>query len=419
MPNLSWQRTASARVARQRPRFYRPKPITRQAGRLGGMRHGDICPISRAARIPLRRNAGRARCAVMSDGVQGRSVGRSVLPFDPLALGACQLVNVRDPRDMDTASRVSELIPPDTGVFLYQLLDRELLRTRFRDPIAMFSFRIFGDLGAFYVGDRFATRFLIDRTGIDRFCITSMYQGRATLYQNGRETTAAGNSGIIYRGSPGTRVATSDANARQNLWIEVSTLERALEGMLGERLRSPLEFGPGFDWTSNLAASLRRQFDFLTQDLAQPGGVTDNPIALASWTDLIAVLMLQGLPHNYQERLENRRSGAVPGYLRRAEDFMSAHAAAPIRMEQVAEAAGCGLRTLGAVFRQFRDTTPLAALHAIRLDHVRAELQRGGSDISMAEVARRYGFTNGARFKTAYQRRFGEAPAETTRRRSR
>ena len=174
---------------------------------------------------------------------------------DPRILSMCQVVDVRDPRDMDTASRVSELIPPDPGVFGYQLLGRELLRSRFRDPIATFTFRLFGDLGVFYMDDRFSTRFLIDRTGIDRFCITSMFHGRATLYQDGRETTAAGTSGLIYRGSPGTRVVTSDDNARQNLWIEVPVLERALEGMLGERLRSRLQFRPGFDWTSGLAAA--------------------------------------------------------------------------------------------------------------------------------------------------------------------
>jgi transcriptional regulator GlxA family with amidase domain len=102
--------------------------------------------------------------------------------------------------------------------------------------------------------------------------------------------------------------------------------------------------------------------------------------------------------------------------MRRAEDFMRANAAAPIRMEQVANVAGCSVRTLGAVFRQFRDTTPLAALHAIRLDQVRADLDCCAADASIAEVARRYGFTNAGRFKSAYCRRFGEAPAETARR---
>lgn len=337
----------------------------------------------------------------------------SLAPPDPRVLGACQVVAVRDPKDMDTRSRVSERIPPDTGAFSYQLLNRALLRARFREPIATFGFRMFGDFGAFYLADRFATQFAIDGMGIDRFCITAMCQGRATWQRGDSEATGVGSNGIIYRGAPGTRVLTSDDNARQNLWIEVPVVERALELMLGERLRAPLEFVPGFDWTSGLAASLMGQFAFLTQELARPGGVQDNPVALASFTDLIVTLLLQGIPHNHQERLQRGRFGAVPAYVRRAEDFMRANAAAPIRMEQVAAAAGCSIRTLGVVFRQFRDTTPLAALHAIRLDQVQSVLDADIGHASIAEVARRYGFTNPGRFKSAYSRRFGKSPAET------
>jgi transcriptional regulator GlxA family with amidase domain len=81
----------------------------------------------------------------------------------------------------------------------------------------------------------------------------------------------------------------------------------------------------------------------------------------------------------------------------------------------VAAAAGCGVRTLNAVYRRFRDTTPLAALHAIRLDQVHAELIRRVSDASIAEVSRCYGFTNPGRFTAAYRRRFFESPSETIR----
>mgnify|MGYP001811353113 CR=1 FL=1 len=69
------------------------------------------------------------------------------------------------------------------------------------------------------------------------------------------------------------------------------------------------------------------------------------------------------------------------------------------------------------MFRRFRDTTPLGALHAARLDSVRDALRLDGA--SVAAVARRHGFTNLSRFGAAYRRRFGEAPAEALRRASR
>jgi AraC-like DNA-binding protein len=266
--------------------------------------------------------------------------------------------------------------------------------------------------------DRFGTLIEVGDVGIASYCFTALSYGEGTLIQHGNETTGDGNSGIIFRATPGTRILTSDVNARRSLWIEAVALEDALEGMLGNRLREPLAFKPGIDWTSGLAASLTGQIEFLMGDIKRRDGVADNPVALASLTDLIISLVLRGIPHNYFERLGGGRFGALPAYVRRADDFMRANAAAPIRMEQVAAAAGCSVRTLNAVFRQFRDTTPLASLHAIRLEQVHAELSHGMTGASIGEVSRRFGFTNPGRFASSYRRRFGEAPAATAKRRS-
>ena len=98
---------------------------------------------------------------------------------------------------------------------------------------------------------------------------------------------------------------------------------------------------------------------------------------------------------------------------------MRVHCAAPIRITDIAAAAGCSVRTVGAVFRHFRGRTPLDALHAIRLEQVHGELSRGAGDASVGAVARRYGFTNASRFVTAFRRRFGETPLDVVRRASR
>jgi AraC-like DNA-binding protein len=333
----------------------------------------------------------------------------AIVPVNPEALRSFQIINVLDPREMDANSMVSSRLPADSAVFHYHLRDRALLRSRFESPITIITMRQLGDMSICHVADRFGTEIDIGGDGLRRYCFNGMFGGRKTLIQNGRESTASGHRGLVYRGLPGTRVLTSDGNARQNLWIEASALERALETMLGAQLREPLDFEPDVDWSRGLAASLKGQIDFLMRELARSDGVVDNPVALASMTDLMLSLALRGLPHNYSERLANARWSAVPAYVRRAEEFMQANAG-PIRMEHVARSAGCSIRTLSAVFRRFRDTTPLAALHAIRLDKIHAELKHEGMNGSVAEIARRYGFTNIGRFVAAYRRRFGESP---------
>ena len=315
-----------------------------------------------------------------------------------------------------TSSRVSELL--HRPVWSYQAQDRALMRVRFDHPITWITQRRLGSMTISNGGDRFAARLYVGGDGINSYCFSAMVRGQARLVQNGTEAICASDNGIVFRATPGTRLLASDSNARENLWIEASTLEQALESMLGDRLHEPLVFKPEFDWCSGLAASLRSQIDFLMHEIKRQGGVADNPVALTSLTDLVMSLVLRGIPHNYLERLENGRFAAAPAYVRRAEDFMRANAAVVIRMEQVAAAAGCSVRTLGAVFRQFRDTTPLTALHAMRLEYVHAELKHAATGGSVAEVARRYGFTNPGRFTTAYRRRFGEMPTETAKRHS-
>jgi len=342
------------------------------------------------------------------------------LPLDLAALGTLDIVEVRDPNEMDTTSRVSRRLLGDSAFFSYQLQDRALFRAKFHEPITIIAERRLGSMVITLSADRFATQVAIHGKGMDSFCFHMMLQGKARLAGSESEPILAGTGGAVIRGSPGTKILTSDVNARQSFWIEVGTLEHALEEMLGDRLRKPLEFTPRIDWSSGLAASLRSQIDFLAHDVTRPDGVATNPVALASFTDLILSLVLRGIRHNHLDQLEHRgRLSAVPAYVRRAEEFMHTNAAMPIRMDHVADAAGCSVRTLGAVFRHFRNTTPLAALHAIRLDHVHGELSRSLPNESISEVARRYGFTNPGRFIMAYRWRFGEAPSETVRRRLR
>jgi AraC-like DNA-binding protein len=342
------------------------------------------------------------------------------IPLDAAALSTFDTVEVRDPNEMDTTSSVSLRMRGDSTLFSYQLQDRALLRAKFHEPITIIAERRIGNMEITLSADRFATQVALNGDGVDSFCFYSILCGKVQLTWSEHEPTLAGTDGAVFRGFPGLKVLTSDVNARRSFWIEAGTLEHALESMLGDSLRKPLEFAPRVDWSSGLAASLKSQIDFLVQDATRLDGVAGNPVALASFTDLILSLILRGVRHNHLELLENRgRLGAVPVYVRRAEEFMHTNAAMPIRMEQVADAAGCSVRTLGAVFRRFRETTPLAALHAIRLDEVQAELSRGATIGSVANVVYRYGFTNLGRFASAYRLRFGAAPSETRKRSSR
>ena len=227
---------------------------------------------------------------------------------------------------------------------------------------------------------------------------------------------AHGSKGMVVRGLAGTRIVTSDDSARFVLWVDAERLERMLAADLDGSPGRPLAFAPCVDWNAGPARTVHRLIETLVDELRDPHGFASDSVALETFTALLLQAILHRLPHNYTARLGGSRAVAAPRHLRRAEAFMHASADRPIVLADIAAAAGCSLRSLHAAFRRFRDTTPLTALHDVRLQRVREALVTTGSDETMRVIARRFGFTNPSRFIAAYGRRFGEHPRETRRR---
>jgi AraC-like DNA-binding protein len=329
------------------------------------------------------------------------------------------VVCANDPAELDSRSRVSDRLPGSSRHYRYRLQDRALWHMHFSSPIFSIGIRSAGSIVVVHGTSRFATEVAMDGGQADVFAFSAPLEGSMTLIQRNEATTGTASRGLACRFGPDARLVTSDNSVRTNVFVKAAEVEHALEHILDRRLVTPLEFRPSLDWSCGLATSLKFQLDFIVREFARPDGVADNAVALASTTDLLIALILRGASHNHADQLQLGPGGAVPVYVRRAEEFMRVHGAAPIRISDIATAAGCSVRTLGSVFQRFRGRTPLAALHACRLEQVRAELCRGNADASIGAVARRYGFTNASRFTIAFRRRFGETPSDIARRASR
>lgn len=95
---------------------------------------------------------------------------------------------------------------------------------------------------------------------------------------------------------------------------------------------------------------------------------------------------------------------------------MRVHAGEPMTVTRLAAAAGVGVRTLQEGFRRHLDTTPTAYLRRIRLEHVRAELEKADSqETTVSAIALRWGFTHFGDFARSYRMAYGERPSETLR----
>lgn len=185
-----------------------------------------------------------------------------------------------------------------------------------------------------------------------------------------------------------------------------------LEGVAGETegsvgpIRFDTTFRPSGDalrrWTETVATVARVVYD-------------DGSSALlrAEANRAAAVTLLEVFPH---VALQPRVDLAVPsgGKTRAAVEFMIANAHRPMGTDEIAAAAGISLRSLQAAFRREYDVTATDYLRSIRLDRVRQELRDAEPGLAtVAEVARRWGFTHLGRFAASYTARFGEYPSVT------
>lgn len=331
---------------------------------------------------------------------------RSFLVFD-----------VFDPDELGDDSRVSDRFPNYNKFNTYRLRQACRLPPRKGELLSRLAVRREGDLTIAYVGDRFGTEVGIIGSGVDRVCLSFPLRGSVEMAPGPNGSAVAQSmQGIVYRGLPGTRFLTSNDNARLNIWVDAARLTRVLQAQLETEMRHPLVFAPSVDWQRQ-GAPIARLVSHLVTELADPEGLASVPLALENFTSTLVHLMLARLPHNHASQLSAPQCAAKPWHLRRAEAFIHAHARQPMTIAEIAEAAGCSIRTLQTTFRRFRDLSPLSAVMEARLQAARAALRSDEGDERPSALIRRLGFTNVSRFRGAYRRRFGEEPEQTRSRR--
>lgn len=106
----------------------------------------------------------------------------------------------------------------------------------------------------------------------------------------------------------------------------------------------------------------------------------------------------------------------LPQHVRHAVNYIRANMADKITLPGLASACDVSERTLHKQFRRFLGISPLAYLHRLRLDVVRAELTEADHEDPISDIAIRRGFSHLGRFAIDYRRRYGESPSSTRKR---
>jgi AraC-like DNA-binding protein len=105
---------------------------------------------------------------------------------------------------------------------------------------------------------------------------------------------------------------------------------------------------------------------------------------------------------------------AAPATVRRAIAYIETHAAQPITVDDIAQAARISTRGLQYAFRRALGISPMTYLRDVRLAAAHDELRRDPHPV-VSQIARRWGFGSASRFAAFYRARYGVNPSQTAR----
>ncbi len=187
----------------------------------------------------------------------------------------------------------------------------------------------------------------------------------------------------------------------------------------GEADLMELAFDPEVDFTAPGGAVVRNTIHYMAEVLDGPLRELNNPIINTQMEDLLLTQILTLLPNSYQDVLSGRPIPTVVScHIKRARDYIHAHADKTVGLSDIVAAAGCGYRRVQRGFMDAYGISPMAYLRRIRLKRIRALLLTGQNEMTIHDVAKKWGFAHAGRFSQTYRREFGELPSETVLKRS-
>ncbi|HBC07998.1 MAG TPA: hypothetical protein DC046_10520, partial [Rhodospirillaceae bacterium] len=142
---------------------------------------------------------------------------------------------------------------------------------------------------------------------------------------------------------------------------------------------TPVMFDQGIDMTTPGGRQFRNTVHFVANALDGPLREMDNPILARQMEELLLTQILTLLPNNFSDAIADCATRvALPHHVKKARDYIHAHAHTALGVADIAAAAGCGYRTVQNVFKDVYGMSPMAYLRLVRLKRVHSALRNGG-----------------------------------------
>ena len=197
-----------------------------------------------------------------------------------------------------------------------------------------------------------------------------------------------------------------------------AALESRLEQHLDRPLGQPLVFEAAMDLTTPKGRGWARMLRLANHEARRAHGLVEHPLAAESLEAALVDGLLLAQPHNYSDALLRDTRAAPPRAVREAVELLETSPERAWSAPLLANDVHVSVRALQEGFRRSLDTTPMRYLREVRLRKVREDLLAAASeDTTVGAVVYRWGILNQGRLAGSYQKKFGETPSDTLRRR--
>ncbi|MCV7409402.1 hypothetical protein AWC05_10195 [Mycobacterium florentinum] len=235
--------------------------------------------------------------------------------------------------------------------------------------------------------------------------------------------------GLSFAGGPGAATVYPPQGRATGKWaagtrcisfkLERSAVDDALSDALGWQVMSQPDFSPIMSTDSAPTRTWINMLALFKEQVFRPDSVLNQPLVGLPFVDSLVRGFLLAADHPHREALAKDVRLFAPRAIRSAIEIIEEEAHLPLTLTSIATRTHISVRTLQQGFQRHLDTSPMAYLREVRLRRAHQALLRSDpSQVTVASVAYRWGFTNLGRFAAAHSARYRETPTETLRRRA-
>ncbi|MFC8124973.1 AraC family transcriptional regulator [Streptomyces sp. NPDC057302] len=282
-----------------------------------------------------------------------------------------------------------------------------------------------GQLGALTVGELSCGADVRMRLGeLGAYHVNILLGGQMHFRQGRTDTVATADRAGVFQPVGDTVVERWTGDCRViAVKMDREALDRRLEQLIGRPVRAPLTLAPELDTTRGPGRSWARLVTTVVEDLREESAAAQtqtpfyvSPLVAAPLQEAILNGLLLSVEHPFRDELTAPISKLRPAPVKRAMDAVLERPEHPFTPAGLAAEARVGVRWLQEAFRRYVGMSPMAYVRDVRLIRVRDELRAAEpGEISVSEVAHRWGFSHLGRFAEQYHARFGELPSRTLR----